>query len=179
MQDRTTWHRLNYINITLRMATCSICGKNTPISKHGPDWVCSKSKQLYKARHRIENRKYDKEFSKRYPEKALYRHAKTRAKKYNIIFTITLKNIHIPSFCPILGIALYRSAGSNKDHLPSIDRIIPEKGYTAENIQIISWLANRLKANRGAEDHAQIAKRYYRLARIHHQIAKYLKHILN
>lgn len=41
--------------------------------------------------------------------------------------------------------------------MPSIDCIIPAKGYVPGNIAIISWRANRIKNNGTLEEHEQIA----------------------
>jgi len=61
-----------------------------------------------------------------------------------------LKTAVIPDVCPILGIPLnYLGTGvacwSRTDNSPSIDQLIPGKGYHKDNINIISWRANRIK----------------------------------
>lgn len=80
--------------------------------------------------------------------------AKDRARATNIPFFLVLEDIIIPKVCPILGILLVPKRGlSKKDKLivggrfnsPSIDRIDNTKGYTKDNVQIISWRANHLK----------------------------------
>jgi hypothetical protein len=75
--------------------------------------------------------------------------AKARAKKKSLPFSITLEDIpEIPERCPILGIPLKRRIGrGHSDNSPSLDRIIPEKGYVPNNIQIISQRANEIKSD--------------------------------
>jgi hypothetical protein len=73
----------------------------------------------------------------------LYRSAKKRALKKGLEFNIELKDIHIPRKCPILKVPLICSTR----YSPSIDRIYPDKGYTKDNIAVISTLANSMKAN--------------------------------
>src|SRR5260370_5798599 len=52
--------------------------------------------------------------------RALYQDAKSRAKKHGKLFTITEANIHIPKFCPILGIELIPSLGQPGDPSPTM-----------------------------------------------------------
>lgn len=78
--------------------------------------------------------------------------AKCRAKTQEVEFDLKYENIVIPKHCPVLGIPInFNTKGKNnkgnKDHSPSIDRIDPSKGYTEENIVIVSWRANRLKSD--------------------------------
>lgn len=47
--------------------------------------------------------------------------------------------------CPVLGIPL--SVGGSLETSPSLDRIIPARGYTRGNMAIISGRANRLKSD--------------------------------
>ena len=84
---------------------------------------------------------------KRYVYMMLKR-AQKRAEEKNIIFNLSVDDIHIPEFCPILGIKLIVGKTQGPDDFsPSLDRIIPEKGYTKTNIKIISMRANRMKSN--------------------------------
>lgn len=42
--------------------------------------------------------------------------------------------------------------GGVKDNSPSLDKIVPSKGYVVGNIQVISYKANRLKGDCSLED---------------------------
>ena len=84
------------------------------------------------------------------PHYTMYHNARTRAKEQGLPFTITLKDIVIPDKCPVLGITMKK--GGPRDHCPSIDKVIPELGYTPDNIQIISLRANRLKSDGTLEE---------------------------
>ena len=72
--------------------------------------------------------------------------AKHHAKKLSVPFTIKDSDIHIPAVCPVLGIALERAGGS-RDNAPSLDRVVPSKGYVPGNICVISSRANRIKSD--------------------------------
>lgn len=85
------------------------------------------------------------------PCRFIFYSAKQRSKKSNIIFDIVQKDVNdiypIDGKCPILGITLVINVGKTKDNSPSLDRIIPDKGYIKENIVVISHKANRIKNN--------------------------------
>lgn len=87
-----------------------------------------------------------------HPELYLYRHAVKRAKKYGLPFNIQVEDIVIPDVCPILGIKLLKNEGQAKASSPSLDRIIPKKGYTKGNVWVISYKANRLKSDATLEE---------------------------
>lgn len=74
------------------------------------------------------------------------RNARARAKAANRAFRITPEDIIIPKTCPYLGVILTKSGGqSGKTTSPSLDRIDNRRGYTPDNIEIISNRANKLK----------------------------------
>lgn len=79
------------------------------------------------------------------PEKYMWRNAKYRAKISGIEFSISVDDIVIPSHCPIFGCPMILNTG--RRNAPSLDRIDPKKGYTPDNIQVISNLANTMKNN--------------------------------
>lgn len=78
-------------------------------------------------------------------EKALFNRAKRRAIKHSLDFTISINNIIIPKKCPILEIDIIPGIKGNYLATPSLDRIDNTKGYTKENVQVISMLANSMK----------------------------------
>ncbi len=75
----------------------------------------------------------------------MFHNAQHRAKKKGIPFTITIDDIIIPERCPLLNIELVSSSDKNDPRNPSLDQIVPGKGYTPDNIQVISYRANVLK----------------------------------
>lgn len=117
---------------------------------------------------------YDKEYYKKYYEKNRkrilsskkakiwtdkLRHAKKRAKKYNVPFDITpefLDSIKV-DICPILDIELSYSNTRIMDNSATLDRIIPSLGYVPGNVQIMSHLANRMKSSASTDDLVKFA----------------------
>ena len=83
---------------------------------------------------------------------ALLMSVKPRAKRKNIEFDLSEDDIVIPKMCPILGIPLDQEVGPRGDNYPTVDRIDNSKGYTKDNIQIISWRANNLKGTATLEE---------------------------
>ena len=83
---------------------------------------------------------------KRRPEAYLFNIARQRSKKKNMEFSITLEDLKMPEFCPLLGIKL-DSYADNIDVHPSIDRIDSSKGYVKGNVWIVSHRANRIKGD--------------------------------
>ena len=87
---------------------------------------------------------YPSSWSQLSPERRLWWGAKGRARRGNILFTITQEDIVVPTHCPILGVPLSVGTTGNENS-PSLDRIKPWLGYVKGNIQVISHRANRLK----------------------------------
>lgn len=85
--------------------------------------------------------------------------------KKNIPFDLTIDDLIIPEYCPILGVKLEVAVGKNgnKDNSPSIDRIIPELGYVKGNIIIISNKANRIKSDSNLDELLKVANFYKNL----------------
>lgn len=82
----------------------------------------------------------------------LYSKVKSRSKRYDIPFNLELSDIIIPDVCPLLGIPITQGEGKHYDNSPSIDRLIPNLGYTKGNIWIISNRANRIKSDATLEE---------------------------
>jgi hypothetical protein len=74
----------------------------------------------------------------------LLRSVRTRARAQGIACTITEADITVPTHCPVLRIPLNKTS---RDNWPSVDRIVPRRGYVRGNVAVISMRANRLKSN--------------------------------
>lgn len=70
---------------------------------------------------------------------------KRRALKKELEFSICKEDIIIPELCPILKVPFIQGIGREYEYTPTIDRIDNSKGYTKENIQIITKKANSMK----------------------------------
>ena len=95
--------------------------------------------------------------ARRTPAQRILKDAKYRAKIKNLDFNLELSDIVIPQFCPVFGTPLI---AKNRDDCPSIDRIDNSKGYTKDNIIIISMKANKFKNAATIEELKQIVRFY-------------------
>ena len=93
----------------------------------------------------------------------IHNSAKSRAKKKGIPFDLKLSDIVVPEHCPLLGIKLQhhkrngKTAGFEQDS-PSLDRLIPEKGYVRGNVWVVSLRANTIKNNATLEELQMLTK---------------------
>lgn len=85
--------------------------------------------------------------------------AKERAIKAGLEFNLSADDIVLPERCPYLGIVLTHDLGKGQLFSnSSLDRIDSSKGYTKENVQVISRLANTMKSNSTEEQLIVFAK---------------------
>lgn len=78
------------------------------------------------------------------PQRFMCAAAKKRAKASGLEYELNWQQIQIPDFCPVLGIPLF--VGERQcDNSPTLDRLDNLKGYTEDNVRVISWRANTLK----------------------------------
>jgi hypothetical protein len=84
-----------------------------------------------------------------------FRAARVRAKKNGLPFDLQPPRIDLPSVCPVLLIPIvYGRKGKQgpADNSPSLDRLVPARGYVAGNLMVISNRANMLKNNAKIEE---------------------------
>ena len=160
-----------------RVYHCIDCGKDFIIDSKTNTHAkrCPECRKIHRRNYLTEQKRIlrasDKEYARRmklswdkqkffedpillYKKRMLY-HAKRSAKRNNVPFNLTLDDIIIPEKCPILGIDIVlKEPGTvtNGDNIanynsPSLDRIIPERGYIRGNVWVISYRANTAKNN--------------------------------
>ena len=125
--------------------------------------VCDNNRQKQR---RAENTEVHADYSRNYQRnrrldfnyrlQMLINASKQRAKLNSREHDINVDDIKAiyPSdgYCPIFGLKLEFNGAGFRDSSPSIDRIDSTKGYTRDNIQIISWKANRIKGAASLQD---------------------------
>ena len=99
----------------------------------------------------MHNKTHNMEYRTKPPEsREIYNRLKQSAKKRKIDFNLSITDINEISFpitCPVLGIPLKWNRGTPKDDSYSFDRIDSSLGYSVDDLQIISYKANRAKNN--------------------------------
>lgn len=129
---------------------CKNCGIEFTYKKYGRTKIYCNNKckdEFYK-----KSDKWKEWYDNRLPKRMLY-NAKTRAKKLNLDFNIDESDCIVPEYCPILGLKLeYGSGKGYKPSSPSLDRVVPSKGYVKGNVRVISGRANLLKNDATIEE---------------------------
>lgn len=81
------------------------------------------------------------------PEFYMWLGARDRSKIRGHEFNLEPEDIVFPEKCPILGIPLKVNKGKLGLDSPVLDRIDNSKGYTKDNVHVISSQANRIKGD--------------------------------
>ena len=125
-----------------------------------------KARAKYAARRKAEDPKawaainagYTRKRRDKHPKKMMLYRARNNARIKGMACDITEDDIIIPDMCPVLGIPLIHNAGTRRrsPNAPSIDRIDCSKGYTKDNVRVISWRANDLIANGTLEEFKKV-----------------------
>lgn len=124
-----------------------------PRTEYNRQWRAKNIDRLKK-----EKAEYDKKNRVARRDYKVLQGIKQRALLGGLEFDLSLEDVSNFSFCPVFGFELKRGEGCPKDNSPSVDRIDPKKGYTKDNIQILSNKANRMKQDASKEELIQFAK---------------------
>jgi hypothetical protein len=165
---------MSALRLVTAVKRCNRCGEDKPLaefsinnkSKDRLQYKCRTCDVKYQAQRREKNRESFTEYSRAYQRsrrqnfdyrlKMLVNASKQRAKEKGRLHTITVEDVKaiypVDGRCPIFGVKLEFNGAGFRDNSPSIDRIDSSQGYTLDNIQVISWKANRIKGAASLED---------------------------
>jgi len=135
-------------------------------SKDGLQHRCRTCDNVYQEARRNNNKEAVKAYDRKYQAKRrqdfefrlkmLLNASKQRAILKGREHSLTLEDIKgmypTDGKCPVFGFDLQFNNAGFRETSPSLDRIDSNKGYTKDNVQVISWKANRLKAYATVED---------------------------
>ena len=85
--------------------------------------------------------------------------AKGRAKKLGVPFNLKPEDVgEPPDYCPCCGVRM-QSGDENggRRTAPTLDRLIPERGYVPDNVVYICWLCNTTKSDHGLDHLYRVA----------------------
>lgn len=166
----------------MEQKTCPRCGNTLPVSsfhrdKKKRDGLRSWCKDCvsWKFQHQFlgtdayqrrlrkyrENRKAAVALNPK-PQWATYAmgNAKRRAKEIGVDFTLTRADILavFPDRCPLLGTEFVFAQGQTAPASPSLDRKDSSRGYTPDNVWVISAKANRIKSDATTDEIAMVVE---------------------
>lgn len=116
------------------------------------DREIARAQKSFRKKSRDEINSYKKKLNRKNPISIILQQARSRAKLKNIPFDLTIDDIVVPEYCPVLGLKLTVNKGYAKDNSITIDRLIPELGYVKGNVSVISFKANTIKSNSSIEE---------------------------
>lgn len=165
---------MSALHLVLATKICSQCKEEklpaefslNNAAKDGLQYKCRTCDVKYQAQRRDANKDkfatYSREYQRgrrqnfNYRLQMLINASKQRAKLNDREHDIDVEDIKaiypVDGCCPIFGIKLEFNGAGFRDSSPSIDRIDSTKGYTRDNIQVISWKANRIKGAASLQD---------------------------
>ena len=157
---------------------CAVCMQTLPLlsfsvnnaTTDGRQRMCKECDREYQRQRRLKNPERSREAARKYREdkkddhewrlKQLLVAAKARSKTKGRDFELTLEELielyPEDNKCPVFGFDLEWNSAGFRETSPSIDRIDSELGYNIENCQVISWKANRLKADATLDELKQL-----------------------
>lgn len=143
-------------------SNCKTPHKLTRLRGHGLCGACLSRERYSRVSKEVRAKKM-RDWLNKYPEQRLRQSARQRAKKLGLPFNLSKTDIQIPAKCPILGIELKVNSQIFADNSPTLDRLIPEKGYVKGNVMVVSFKANRLRNNASLDELRKITEFYSRL----------------
>lgn len=150
---------------------CTTCGEVKPANAFScvvrSDYSSGRRSQCKQCGHTEQERERRERTWKNDAVTVLLSNSRQRAKRSNLENNLTREDIIIPDKCPVFDIPLKREDKSTWNNAPSIDRIDNTKGYTKDNIIIVSRRANILKKDASIDELTQMADFYSKLKKDH------------
>ena len=140
---------------------CSTCKVDRPLDQYTRD----KTRNRLRSNCKPCRNKHQRRYRKNNLQKQMVYGAKRRAEAHDIPFDIKEQDITIPEVCPYLGIPLEVGEGTVSLNSPTLDRIYPSKGYTRDNIIVVSSKANIMKGYATPEDLLTLATNLQKIIR--------------
>ena len=164
----TSTPKSGQLNFLLDKKRCPGCKKVLPVTEfYVSKWRKDGRRSICKSCGSSRQKKWRKDNFENYAITDVYHQIKKRARKKNVPMEITfkyLKSMYPDNMiCPVLGIKM--ESGRKNFHVdsPSVDRIVPEKGYVPGNLIVVSMKANVIKSNATPDEIIKVGKFYKKL----------------
>ena len=140
--------------------TCPKCGETKPVSEFpkrraSPDGLNTYCKTC--------SNSISKEFHRKRPFYQTFNGARKRARARDLPFSITEEYLESiwTGVCPVfqvrLEVPLHGAGHTVTTTRPSLDRLVPDKGYVPGNVIWISFRANTIKSDANSEEVQAVA----------------------
>ena len=143
--------------------------KTGPNKGRFQEWTDSEGGKRFTICAQCEKDRFNKRY-RVYPIPQLISGFRNRAKKQNVPFNLTVDDMkdlikNAADICPALGVKMEiaKLYANDSNYSPSFDRIDPKKGYTKNNIVIVSNRANRIKSDATVNEIRKVADFYEKL----------------
>lgn len=180
----------------MKVKKCSKCKREKPLdefynhknSKDGKSNQCKECMTAYRNSRREHYKNYmqdlrntnnehvketrRKSWQNQDPRKRMLSQARNRSNRKNIEFCLEIEDIPIPDKCPLLEIPFITGTKGNYEQTHSIDRIDPSKGYTKDNVWVITKKANSMKNSATEEELLTFCKNILKLYNIDDDIVR-------
>lgn len=108
-----------------------------------------RQKKQYKT-NIIKEREYNRKHHAAHPFRYAVKYAKARSKKNGSDFDLTPEFLiqlwdECGGICPMTGVKMLKKSKLSDPIAKSLDRIDPEKGYTKDNVRLVSYWYNRTR----------------------------------
>jgi len=164
----TSTPKSGQLNFLLDKKQCPGCKKVLPVTEfYVSKWRRDGRRSICKSCEISKQKKRRKNNLQIHAIRDVYYQIKQRARKKNIPMEITfnhLKSMYPGNMiCPVLGIKMESGRKNFYVDSPSVDRIVPEKGYVPGNIIVVSMKANQIKSNATPDEIIKVGTFYKKL----------------
>lgn len=137
---------------------CTRCHVEKPATRK---YFPTREKGILRADCRVCYNEWRRE-SPKYAKTSMISECKRRATEKNREFSLDKDELEFPKMCPVLNLEL-KHGRDDWQNSPNIDRIDNNKGYTMDNVIVVSALANTIKTSATPDQIIKVGEFYKKL----------------
>jgi len=142
----------------IKAKICTRCNVEKPATK---EYFPTREKGILRADCRDCYNQWRRD-SPKYAKTHMISEIKRRASEKNREFSLDKDELEFPKVCPVLNIEL-KHGRDDWQNSPNIDRIDNNKGYTMDNVIVVSALANTIKTSANPNQIIKVGEFYKKL----------------